>query len=55
MWTEFREMKGVKLEVSDFIKENGYTIDSSNSNINFIEYVRADNKLIPDILDINEE
>lgn len=55
LWTEFREMKGVKLEVSDFIKENGYTIDSSNSNINFIEYVRADNKLIPDILDINEE
>lgn len=55
LWTEFKEMKGVKLEVSDFIKENGYTIDSSDSNINFIEYVRADNKLIPDILDINEE
>ncbi|EGT3616071.1 DUF4091 domain-containing protein [Clostridium perfringens] len=55
LWTEFAEMRGVKLEVSDFVKENGYTIDSTNSEINFIEYVRADNKLIPDILDINQE
>ncbi|MDZ5252399.1 glycoside hydrolase domain-containing protein [Clostridium sp. LIBA-8841] len=55
LWTEFAEMRGVKLEVSDFVKENGYTIDSTNSEINFIEYVRADNKLIPDIVDINEE
>lgn len=55
LWTELAEMKNVKLEVSDFVNENGYTIDSTNSEINFIEYVRADNKLIPDILDINEE
>ncbi|ELC8441365.1 discoidin domain-containing protein [Clostridium perfringens] len=55
LWTELAEMKNVKLEVSDFVKENGYTINSNNSEINFIEYVRADNKLIPDILDINEE
>ncbi|MGG5462065.1 glycoside hydrolase domain-containing protein [Clostridium sp. B9] len=54
LYTELAEIEDVRLEISDFTDENGNVISSSNGEMNFVEYVRADNKLIPDILDINE-
>ncbi|MPQ44093.1 glycoside hydrolase domain-containing protein [Clostridium tarantellae] len=51
LWTDVESVNNIKVQSSLFSDKDGNAIYSNNINFNFLKYVKAAGKMIPDILD----